>query len=139
MQYTNNRFKSVRYHYTLSYSKQRDTLTLKDPEGHTVFDVRPTDIVKIYRTGSIFLEFKLKDESSHFLSFGTAWDPNPKTPQNTPSDKRYDEAMQQWSNLLKEKGVKIQLPTSMVIMYVSLGALVVFVVLTGIILLLASS
>jgi hypothetical protein len=120
VQYTNNRFKGVGDGYTLSYINEHNSLVLKDAQGSIVFNTRLDDIASIYKTGNIFLQLKFKDGTSHFLSFGTVWDPIPGSRAGA-NVVDYNETIKLWTNFFRQKGITIKMPPSMIFMYVCLG------------------
>jgi hypothetical protein len=130
-QYSSNRFSRVKYGCKLTYIEAGNRLSLVDKDGSSIFDFSLDEVACIYRTGKIFLHIKLKDNTRHYISFGTILDSTKVAASQDSTFLSYRATMGEWVKLFKSKGIKLKLPVTTKLLYFSavlyvLGMMIIF-------------
>jgi hypothetical protein len=128
-QYSSNRFSRVKYGCKLTYIEAGNRLSLVDKDGSSIFDFSLDEVACIYRTGKIFLHIKLKDNTRHYISFGTILDSTKVAASQDSTELSYRATMAEWVKLFKSKGVKLKLPATTIFLYVTAGFFVLMMML----------
>ena len=102
-----------------------------DKDGSSIFDFSLDEVACIYRTGKIFLHIKLKDNTRHYISFGTILDSTKVAASQDSTFLSYRVTMGEWVKLFKSKGIKLKLPVTTKLLYFSavlyvLGMMIIF-------------
>jgi hypothetical protein len=128
-QYSSNQFSQVKYGYKLSYKETSNRLSLVDKDGSSIFDVSLDEVACIYRTGKIFLHIKLKNNTRHYISFGTILDSTKVAASQDSTDLSYRATMDEWVKLFKSKGIKLKQPSTTIFLYVTAGFFVLMMII----------
>ena len=128
-QYSSNRFSRVKYGCKLTYIEAGNRLSLVDKDGSSIFDFSLDEVACIYRTGKIFLHIKLKDNTRHYISFGTILDSTKVAASQDSTELSYRATMAEWVKLFKSKGIKLKMSAVVKLIYFMAAVFVLQIIL----------